>query len=214
MNKRDYYEVMEVAKTANEEEIKKSYRKLAVQYHPDKNPDDKTAEEKFKELGEAYEVLSDPQKRAAYDQMGHAAFDTRAMADQGFPSGFNNPRYIFSEFFKNRGNSFANMFDAGGFHFSFGGQGFPGASFSSTQIISQDIDIDLKKALLGGEIEVNISNIGKTIKFILPSPIQSGQQFRVRLSKENNNEIILQLVINVILPTLNDKQKKVIKKIL
>ena len=72
MSKRDYYEVLEVSKTATAEEIKKAYRKKAIQYHPDKNPGDKTAEGKFKEAAEAYEVLSDPQKRQRYDQFGHA----------------------------------------------------------------------------------------------------------------------------------------------
>ena len=70
--KRDYYEVLGVGKTATADEIKKAYRKKAVQYHPDKNPGDKAAEEKFKEAAEAYEVLSDPQKRQRYDQFGHA----------------------------------------------------------------------------------------------------------------------------------------------
>jgi molecular chaperone DnaJ len=74
-NKRDYYEVLGVERDATPEQMKKAYRKLAVQYHPDKNPGNKEAEEKFKELGEAYEALNDPQKRAAYDQYGHAAFD-------------------------------------------------------------------------------------------------------------------------------------------
>lgn len=73
--KRDYYEVLGVDKTASDDEIKKAYRKLAKQYHPDLNPDDPTAEAKFKEVGEAYEILSDKQKRAAYDQFGHAGVD-------------------------------------------------------------------------------------------------------------------------------------------
>ncbi len=87
-NKRDYYEVLGVPKTATEEEIKKAYKKLAKQYHPDLNPDSKTAEEKFKELNEAYDVLSDPQKRAGYDQFGHAGangnFDPNAFGGGGF----------------------------------------------------------------------------------------------------------------------------------
>ena len=70
MNKRDYYEVLGVAKTASEDEIKKAYRKIAIKYHPDRNPGDKEAEEKFKEAAEAYDVLHDPQKRQQYDQFG------------------------------------------------------------------------------------------------------------------------------------------------
>ena len=72
--KRDYYEVLSVARNANGDALKKSYRRLALQYHPDKNPGDPKAEERFKELGEAYDVLNDPDKRAAYDRYGHAAF--------------------------------------------------------------------------------------------------------------------------------------------
>ena len=72
MSKRDYYEILEVSKNASAEEIKKAYRKKAIQYHPDKNPGDKASEEKFKEAAEAYEVLSDEQKRQRYDQFGHA----------------------------------------------------------------------------------------------------------------------------------------------
>ena len=103
MSKRDYYEILGVNRDADAEEIRKAYRKLAVKYHPDKNPGDKQAEEKFKELGEAYEALSEPQKRAAYDQYGHAAFDPRQRASRGFggtgAGGFHDPFDIFREVF-------------------------------------------------------------------------------------------------------------------
>ena len=111
--KRDYYEVLEVTKTATVEEIKKAYRKKAIQYHPDKNPGDKEAEEKFKEAAEAYDVLSNPEKRAKYDQFGHN------MGPQGFPGGdggFHAGGFsmedIFSQFGDIFGGGFGNM---GGF---------------------------------------------------------------------------------------------------
>lgn len=94
--KRDYYEVLEVAKTANADEIKKSYRKVAMRYHPDRNPGDKAAENKFKEAAEAYEVLSDPDKRAQYDRYGHNAFSQGRGSTGGF--GGMNADDIFSHF--------------------------------------------------------------------------------------------------------------------
>ena len=98
MSKRDFYEILEVDCGAGAEEIKKAYRKQAVKYHPDKNPGDKAAEEKFKELGEAYEILSDPQQRAVYDRHGHAAFDKRSGG--GFGRGqAHDPFDIFREVF-------------------------------------------------------------------------------------------------------------------
>jgi molecular chaperone DnaJ len=112
MAKRDYYEILGVERAADIEEIKKSYRKLAVRFHPDKNPGDKAAEEKFKELGEAYEVLGDPQKRAAYDQYGHAAFDRRAGGFARGAGGFHDPFEIFREVF-GAGNIFDDLFGAG-----------------------------------------------------------------------------------------------------
>src|ERR1700723_557491 len=97
--KSDYYQLLGVAKTCNAEELKKAYRKLAMQYHPDKNPGDKNAEHKFKEISEAYEVLSDYEKRAAYDRYGHAAFQQGGSGGFGgfeFSSGFAD---IFDEMF-------------------------------------------------------------------------------------------------------------------
>jgi molecular chaperone DnaJ len=111
MAKRDYYEVLGLERSAGAEDIKRAYRKMAVKFHPDKNPGDKTAEEKFKELGEAYEVLSDPQKRAAYDQYGHAAFDRRA-GGFGRAGGFHDPFDIFREVFGG-GSIFEDLFGGG-----------------------------------------------------------------------------------------------------
>src|SRR5712675_887356 len=99
MAKRDYYEVLEVSREVSFEEIKKSYRKLAVKFHPDKNPGDHTAEEKFKELGEAYDILSDEQKRAAYDRYGHAAFAQGGGGGARGGGGFHDPFDIFREVF-------------------------------------------------------------------------------------------------------------------
>ncbi len=100
MAKRDYYEVLGVTRDAAEDEFKKAYRKLAMQFHPDRNPDDAKAEERFKEAKEAYEVLSDPQKRAAYDRYGHAAIDGQAAAGGGGGfGGFSDLGDIFSEIF-------------------------------------------------------------------------------------------------------------------
>lgn len=98
MAKRDYYEILDVARNASDDEIKKAYRKLAMKYHPDRNPDDKAAEEKFKEASEAYEVLADAQKRANYDRMGHAAFEQGMGGGGGGFHGGGNFQDIFSQF--------------------------------------------------------------------------------------------------------------------
>ena len=90
---RDYYDVLGVSKTASDAEVKKAYRKLAMKYHPDKNPDDAAAEERFKEASEAYSVLSDAEKRSTYDRFGHAG-----VQGAGMNAGFNNSDEIFSHF--------------------------------------------------------------------------------------------------------------------
>src|SRR3954452_22824892 len=90
MAKQDYYAALGVARDAGAEDLKKAYRKLAMKYHPDRNPNDKSAEAKFKEVSEAYDVLKDDQKRGAYDRFGHAAFDNGGGGGQGgFSGGFN-----------------------------------------------------------------------------------------------------------------------------
>ncbi|HLM59670.1 MAG TPA: DnaJ domain-containing protein, partial [Pyrinomonadaceae bacterium] len=95
MSKRDYYEILGISKTATEAEIKAAYRKLAIKHHPDKNPDDHTAEEKFKEAAEAYSVLSDAQKRAAYDRFGHQGVGAGAGGAGFGGAGFSNIEDIF-----------------------------------------------------------------------------------------------------------------------
>ncbi len=115
MAKQDYYEILGVSKSASANEIKKAYRKMAIKYHPDKNPDDKDAEEKFKLCAEAYEVLSDDQKKARYDQYGHAAFEGGA---GGFGGGGMNMDDIFSQF----GDIFGGAFGGGFGGFSGGGR--------------------------------------------------------------------------------------------
>src|SRR5947207_3725295 len=109
-DKRDYYEVLGVGRTATDEEIKRAYRKLAVKFHPDKNPDDPHAEEKFKELGEAYDVLMDTDKRAAYDRFGHAAFSQ----GMGRGAGFHDPFDIFREVLSGGGGGIFETFFGSG----------------------------------------------------------------------------------------------------
>jgi molecular chaperone DnaJ len=115
MSKRDYYEVLGVTKSASAEEIKKSYRKVAMQFHPDRNPGDKAAEEKFKEAASAYEVLSDADKKAKYDRFGHAAFSPGAGGGGGFSGGGMDMNDIFSQFGDVFGEDvFGSFFGGGG----------------------------------------------------------------------------------------------------
>jgi len=147
MAKRDYYELLGVDRSASEEDIKKAYRKLAVKYHPDKNPGDKTAEERFKEIGEAYEALSDPQKRAAYDQYGHAAFDPRLRGGRG--GGFHDPFEIFREAFGG-GSIFDDLFG--------GGRADPTGPQRGSDL-RYDMEITFLEAAQGCEKEVTLSKL-------------------------------------------------------
>ena len=159
MARRDYYEVLGIAKGASEEEIKKAYRRLAVKYHPDKNPGDKQAEDNFKELGHAYEVLSDPQKRAAYDQFGHDAFDPRARARGGGggagAGGFHDPFDIFREVFGGSGGAGSGIFEN-----LFGGAQNPSGPQRGDDL-RYDLQITLEEAALGVEKEISVTKPDK-----------------------------------------------------
>ena len=142
MDKRDYYEVLGLERGASDDEIKKSYRRLAMKFHPDRNPDDAQAEEKFKEGTEAYEVLSDSEKRGAYDQFGHAGVDPNGMGAGGFAGG------SFSDIFS---DVFGDIFGGGG-----GGR----SSVQRGSDLRYTLELDLEKAVGGDSVEIRVPVIG------------------------------------------------------
>jgi molecular chaperone DnaJ len=148
--KRDYYEVLGVTRSASQEEVKRAYRKLAVQFHPDKNPNDAHAEEKFKELGEAYDVLMDADKRAAYDRFGHAAFEQGG----GFRGGFHDPFDIFREVFGGAGGIGGSIFET-----FFGGMAGAGEDRQRGADLRYDMQITLEEAAFGAEKEIEVQKL-------------------------------------------------------
>ncbi|MGB0419088.1 MAG: molecular chaperone DnaJ [Opitutales bacterium] len=143
----DYYEVLGASRGASEDELKKAYRKKAVKYHPDKNPGDAAAEAKFKEISEAYDVLKDSEKRAAYDRYGHAAFQQGGMGRAGGGGG-HDPFDIFREAFGGRGGG-GGIFD----DFFGGGQGSSGGAAHGSDL-RYDLEITLEEAAKGVEKEI------------------------------------------------------------
>src|SRR5947207_1417883 len=147
--KRDYYEVLGVERNASADEVKRAYRRLAVKFHPDKNPDDPHTEEKFAELGEAYDVLMDGDKRAAYDRFGHAAFAQGG----GFRGGFHDPFDIFREVFGGGGMG------GGIFETFFGGAGMRGEDRQRGSDLRYDMQITLEEAAFGTEKEIEVRKL-------------------------------------------------------
>lgn len=144
MAKRDYYEVLGISKDASAAELKKAYRRIAMKCHPDRNPGDKTAEDKFKEASEAYEVLSDSQKRAAYDQFGHAGVDQNGgMGGGAGAGGFGN----FSDIF---GDVFGDIFGGGR-----GGRGGP----SRGADLRYNLQLSLEEAVRGTSVEIKVPTL-------------------------------------------------------
>jgi len=153
MIKADYYELLSVSKGDDASVIKKAYRKLAIKYHPDKNPDDAAAEEKFKEIGEAYEILSNEDKRAAYDRYGHAAFEG-GMGGGGGGGGFHDASDIFSQVFGGGGGGFEDFFGGGGGRRG-GGRRQRSAKRPGSDL-RYDLEISLEEAAVGVEKELEI----------------------------------------------------------
>jgi molecular chaperone DnaJ len=159
--KRDYYEVLEVAKTATADEIKKAYRKKAIQYHPDKNPGNKEAEEKFKEAAEAYEVLSNPDKRARYDQFGHAGVS--GAAGNGGPfGGFEGGGMSMDDIFSMFGDIFGGHRGGGGF----GGFGGFGGGGGAQQRRFRGSDLRVKVKLTLKEVSTGVEKKFKLKKYV------------------------------------------------
>ena len=146
-DKRDYYEVLGISKGASEDEIKKAYKKMARKYHPDLNPDNKEAEEKFKEVNEAYEVLSDPDKKARYDQYGHAGVDPNFGAGAGFDGSFD---------FGDLGDIFGNFFGGG---FGGGGRRTNPNAPQRGESIRLSLTISFEEAAFGCEKEITVERM-------------------------------------------------------
>src|SRR3974377_1162612 len=147
MAKSDYYRLLDLPRNSTEADIKKAYRRLAMKYHPDRNPGDKEAEEKFKEAKEAYEVLSDSQKRSIYDQHGHAGIEATRNASAG-GGGFHGPE-AFSDIF---GDVFGDIF-GGGRRGGGASQVFRGAD------LRYEVELDLAEAVFGHTLEIALKKL-------------------------------------------------------
>ena len=202
MDYKDYYKILGVSRNASTEEIRKAYRKLAMQYHPDRNPGDKQAEERFKEINEAYQVLNDSQKRAHYDRVGSAYSNWQ---QRGAPSG----GFDWSQFVRGApGGTRVNVEDFGGggedlfsefFRSIFGGMGGMGSASRGASAAQgnpayqQQVEISLEDAFKGTTLQIQTE--GKRKKVRIPAGVRTGS--KVRVAGAGPNELDLYLIVQV-----------------
>lgn len=174
----DYYTVLGLEKNSSADQVKKAYRKLALKYHPDKNPDDKKAEERFKEISEAYAVLSDPEKKKQYDQFGDAAFHQRFSQEDIFRNAdFGD---IFREFgFGGGDDIFSQIFGGRGGHQGCGGHHQPRPRKGQDYLMR--VTIPFRQSILGGERRVDLDHNGQNeqLQVRIPAGVEAGQKLRI-----------------------------------
>jgi curved DNA-binding protein len=197
MDYKDYYNILGISRSASTEEIRKAYRKLAMQYHPDRNPDNKQAEERFKEINEAYQVLNDPQKRAHYDRVGSAysnwqqrgapsgGFDWGQWAS-GFPGGTRVEYSDLNDLFGGNGGSFSDFFRT----IFGGGMGSAGTRTSrATPGYQQEVEIGLEDAFNGTTVQ--LQSDGKRKQVRIPPGVRTGSKVRVAGAGPNGTDLYL-----------------------
>jgi curved DNA-binding protein len=203
---KDYYQMLGLDRKASEEEIKKAYRKLALQYHPDHHPGDPESEERFKEIGEAYAVLGDPEKRKEYDYSGHARFKRRHTSEDIFRN------FDFDQLFREFGFGFGKRSFRGFFcgkrgggcgrrKANFGGTFFRESlkDFSEREEADEiyELPITQMESYWGAEKEIILDSIGKQKRFLLQIPrgVRSGTLLRVVSNESKDGEILLRVRI-------------------
>lgn len=189
---KDYYRTLGIERNADEKEIRRAFRKLAAKHHPDRNQGDPAAEERFKEINEAYTVLSDPEKRKFYDQYGHSSPGNIPQPFRGGASGVPAQGMgDFSDFFQTLFGGFGGFGGTdGGFTFTTGG--FPqGGQPRAPEPVRATLEIDIVTAYQGGA--TNISVNGNSLQVTIPAGVQDGQRLRLRGQAPNGADLILQL---------------------
>lgn len=200
MDYKDYYKILDVSRNASADEIRKAYRKLAMQYHPDRNPGDKQSEERFKEINEAYQVLSDPQKRAHYDRVGSAysgwqqrggqgGFDWGRWAS-GAPGGTRVEYGDLNDLFGSEGGMFSEFFRT----IFGGGMGTAGTQTSrAAPAYQQEVEISLEDAFNGTTVQLQTNGVRKQVR--IPAGVRTGSKVRVAGAGPNGIDLYLSVQV-------------------